>query len=310
MATRKKVTIWGAGATGATMAQRLVEKNIADVVMVDIIEDMPQGKALDMAESAPILGFEATITGTNDPADSADSDVVVITSGVPRKPGMTREALLNTNAGIVRDVVGHAVKHSPNAVLIIFSNPMDVMCHVALEASGLPKERVIGQGGMLDTARYRTFIAEATGTSVRDVQAWVLGGHTEATMVPLTSNAMVGGVPLTKVLPQETVEALVQRARNGGAEIVALLKTGSAFYAPSAATIAMVEAIVLDEKRVMPCAAYLQGEFGIDDAYVGVMATLGAGGIERIFQPELSEGEMAGMKKAAEAVKELVGLVQ
>jgi len=310
MGNRKKVTIWGAGATGATMAQRLVEKNIADVVMVDIIEDMPQGKALDMDESAPILGFEATISGTNDPADSAGSDVVVVTSGIPRKPGMSREDLLNTNASIVRDVVGHAVKHSPNAVLIIFSNPMDVMCHVALQASGLPKERVIGQGGMLDTARYRTFIAEATGTSVRDVQAWVLGGHTEATMVPLTSNAMVGGVPLTKILPRDQVDALAQRARNGGAEIVALLKTGSAFYAPSAATIAMVEAIVLDEKRVLPCAAYLQGEFGISAVYVGVMATLGTGGIERILQPELSEQEQAGMLKAAEAVQELVGLIQ
>ena len=310
MGSRKKVAIWGAGATGATMAQRLVEKNIADVVMVDIIEDMPQGKALDMAESAPILGFEATITGTNDPADSAGSDVVVITSGVPRKPGMTREDLLNTNAGIVRDVVGHAVKHSPNATLIIFSNPMDVMCHVALQASGLPRQRVIGQGGMLDTARYRTFIAEATGASVRDVQAWVLGGHTEATMVPLTSNAMVGGVPLTKLLPQEKVDALVQRARNGGAEIVALLKTGSAFYAPSAATIAMVEAIILDEKRVMPCAAYLDGEFGISGAYAGVMSTLGAGGIERILTPELSDAELAGMTKAADAVKEMLGLIQ
>ena len=310
MATRKKVTVWGAGATGATMAQRLVEKNIADVVMVDVIPDMPQGKALDIAESAPVIGFEATITGTNDPADSAGSDVVVITSGVPRKPGMTREDLLNTNAGIVREVVGHAVTHSPNAVLIIFANPMDVMCHIALTASGLPKERVIGQGGMLDTARYRTFIAEATGASVRDVQAWVLGGHTEATMVPLTSNAMVGGVPLASLLPQEKVDALVQRARNGGAEIVALLKTGSAFYAPSAATIAMVEAIILDEKRVMPCAAYLQGEFGIEDAFVGVMATLGAGGIERILQPELSAAEQEGLRKAAEAVKELVGLIQ
>jgi malate dehydrogenase len=310
VATRKKVTIWGAGATGATMAQRLVEKNIADVVMVDIIEDMPQGKALDMAQSAPILGFEATITGTNDPADSAGSEVVVITSGVPRKPGMSREDLLTINAGIVRDVVAHAVRHSPSATIIVFSNPMDVMCHVALTASGLPKERVIGQGGMLDTARYRTFIAQATGASVRDVQAWVLGGHTEATMVPLVSNAMVGGVPLTKMLTQEQVRALVHRARNGGAEIVALLKTGSAFYAPSAATIAMVEAIVLDQKRVMPCAAYLQGEFGIHDAYVGVMATLGAGGIERLHEPDLSEEELAGMQKAAEAAKELVRLIE
>jgi malate dehydrogenase len=292
------------------MAQRLVEKNIADVVMVDVIPDMPQGKALDIAESAPILGFEATITGTNDPADSTDSDVVVITSGVARKPGMTREDLLNTNAGIVKSVVADAVKHSPNAVLIIFANPMDVMCHIALEASKLPKQRVIGQGGMLDTARYRTFIAQATNSSVRDVQAWVLGGHTEATMVPLTSNAMVGGVPLTKLLTKEQIEGLVHRARNGGAEIVGLLKTGSAFYAPSAATIEMVEAVVMDEKRVMPCAAYLEGEFGITGSYVGVMARLGADGIEEILQPELSPEEQKGMDKAAEAVKELLGLIQ
>lgn len=309
MATRKKVSIWGAGATGATMAQRLVEKNIADVVMIDIVPDMPQGKALDMAESGPVLGFEAEILGTNDPADTANSDVVVITSGVPRKPGMTREDLLNTNAGIVRDVVKQAVQHSPDAVLIIFANPMDVMCHVALEASGLPRERVIGQGGMLDTARYRTFIAMETGVSVRDVQAWVLGGHTEATMVPLTSNAMVGGVPLGKIVSEESVQALVQRARNGGAEIVALLKTGSAFYAPSAATIAMVEAVVLDEHRAIPCAVYLQGEYGITDAYAGVIAQIGAAGVERILEPDLSDDEKAGMQKAAEAVKELLGLI-
>ena len=310
MGTRKKVTIWGAGATGATMAQRLVEKNIADVVMVDIIEDMPQGKALDILESAPILGFETTIKGTNDPADSAGSDVVVITSGVPRKPGMTREDLLNTNAGIVRSVVGEAVKHSPDAVLVIFANPMDVMCHIALKASGLPRERVVGQGGMLDTARYRTFIAEAAGASVRDVQAWVLGGHTEATMVPLTSNATIGGVPLGELLSKQKIEELVQRARNGGAEIVQLLKTGSAFYAPSAATIAMVEAIIMDQWRVMPCACYLQGEYGIRDAYVGVMATLGAGGIKQIHEQPLSEQEEEGMRKAADAVKELVALIQ
>lgn len=309
MATRKKVTIWGAGATGATMAQRLVERNIADVVMVDVVPDMPQGKALDMAESAPVLGFEASITGTNDPADSADSDVVVITSGVPRKPGMTREDLLNTNAGIVRSVVADAIKHSPNAVFIIFANPMDVMCHIALQASGLSREKVIGQGGMLDTARYRTFIAQELGVSVRDVQAWVLGGHTEATMVPLTSNATVGGVPLKKLLPEDKIQALANRARNGGAEIVALLKTGSAFYAPSAATIAMVEAVVLDEKRVMPCAVHLQGEYGIDDAYVGTMAVIGANGVERVLEPDLSAEEQEGMKKAADAVKELLGVI-
>ncbi|MFN8556901.1 MAG: malate dehydrogenase [Dehalococcoidia bacterium] len=310
MAARKKVTVWGAGMTGATMAQRLVEKNIADVTMIDIIPDMPQGKALDIMESAPVLGFETVLTGTNDPKETADSDVVVITSGVPRKPGMTREDLLNTNAGIVRGVVADAVRYSPNAVLIIFANPMDVMCHVALTASGLPRERVVGQGGMLDTARYRTFIAMATGASVRDVQAWVLGGHTEATMVPVISNATVGGVPLTNLVSQEQAEALAQRARNGGAEIVALLKTGSAYYAPSAATVAMAEAIVLDQKRVIPAAAYLKGEYGIQDAYVGVMIKLGAGGIEQIIETPLSEAETGGMRKAADAVKELVGLIQ
>ncbi len=310
MAARKKVTIWGAGMTGATMAQRLVEKNICDVTMIDIIADMPQGKALDIMESAPVLGFETVLTGTNNAEDTAGSDVVVITSGVPRKPGMTREDLLNTNAGIVRGVVADAVKYSPNAVLLIFANPMDVMCHIALTASGFPRERVIGQGGMLDTARYRTFIAMETGASVRDVNAWVLGGHTEATMVPLVSNATVGGVPLTNLVSQERAEALAQRARNGGAEIVALLKSGSAYYAPSAATIAMVEAVVLDQKRVIPAAAYLQGEYGITDAYVGVMIRLGAGGIEQIIETPLSEGEQAGMLKAAGAVKELVGLIQ
>jgi malate dehydrogenase len=309
LAARKKVTIWGAGMTGATMAQRLVEKNICDVTMIDIIPDMPQGKALDIMESAPVLGFDTTLTGTNDPADTAGSDVVVITSGVPRKPGMTREDLLNTNAGIVRGVVADAVKYSPGAVLLIFANPMDVMCHVALQASGLPRERVIGQGGMLDTARYRTFIAMETGASVRDVSAWVLGGHTEATMVPLISNATVGGVPLVKLVGQEKAEALANRARNGGAEIVALLKTGSAYYAPSAATVAMVESIILDEKRVIPAAAHLQGEYGISDAYVGVMLKLGAAGIEQIVEPPLSESEQAGMRKAADAVKELVGLI-
>jgi malate dehydrogenase len=310
LATRKKVTVWGAGMTGATMAQRLVEKNICDVTMIDIIPDMPQGKALDIMESAPVLGFETVLTGTNDAADTADSDVVIITSGVPRKPGMTREDLLNTNAGIVRGVVADAVKHSPNAVLVIFANPMDVMCHVALQASGFPRERVVGQGGMLDTARYRTFIAMETGASVKDVNAWVLGGHTEATMVPLISNATVGGIPLVQLVGQDRAETLAQRARNGGAEIVALLKTGSAYYAPSAATVAMAEAIILDQKRVIPACAYLQGEYGIKDAYVGSMIKLGAGGIEQIIEAPLSDTEKAGMTKAADAVKELVGLIQ
>lgn len=309
MGARKKVTVWGAGMTGSTMAQRLVEKNICDVTMIDIIADMPQGKALDIMESAPVLGFETVLTGTNDPADTANSDVVIITSGVPRKPGMTREDLLNTNAGIVRSVVADAVKHSPNAVLVIFANPMDVMCHVALQASGFPRERVVGQGGMLDTARYRTFIAMETGASVKDVHAWVLGGHTEATMVPLISNATVGGIPLVQLVGQEKAEALAQRARNGGAEIVALLKTGSAYYAPSAATVAMAEAIILDQKRVIPAAAYLQGEYGITDAYVGSMIKLGAGGVEQIIDVPLSDTEQAGMTRAADAVKELVALI-
>ncbi len=309
MANRKKVTIWGAGMTGATMAQRLVEKNICDVTMIDIVPDMPQGKALDIMESAPVLGFETVLTGTNDAADTADSDVVIITSGVPRKPGMTREDLLNTNAGIVRSVVADAVKYSPNAVFLIFANPMDVMCHVALQASGLPRERVIGQGGMLDTARYRTFIAMETGASVKDVSAYVLGGHTEATMVPLISNARVGGVPLVQLVGEEKANALAQRARNGGAEIVALLKTGSAYYAPSAATVAMAEAVILDQKRVIPAAAYLQGEYGITDAYVGAIIQLGAAGMERIIETPLSPSEQEGMQKAAAAVKELVGLI-
>lgn len=310
MSGRKKVTIWGAGMTGSAMAQRLVERNIADVVMIDIIEGLAEGKALDLAEAAPVVGYEASIIGTTDPAATAGSDVVVVTSGVPRRPGMTREDLVNTNAGIVRGVVETALQHSPNAIFIIFANPMDAMCHVAKDVTGLPRQRVIGQGGMLDTARYRTFIAMELGVSPRDVHAYVLGGHTEATMVPIVSTAMVGGVPLTKLLSKERIDAIVQRTRNGGAEIVALLKTGSAFYAPSAATIAMVEAILLDEQRVLPCAINLEGEYGIRDAYVGVMARLGANGLEAVVEMPVSDEERAGLHKAAEAVKELVGLVQ
>ncbi|MDO8611538.1 MAG: malate dehydrogenase, partial [Dehalococcoidia bacterium] len=270
----------------------------------------PQGKALDLAESAPVAGFNARVTGTNDWKDTAGSEVVVITSGVPRKPGMTREELLNINAGIVRDVASAAVKHSPDATLIIFANPMDAMCHVTLETTKLPKSRVIGQGGMLDSSRYRTFIAWETGASVQDVHAFVYGGHTEATMVPIVSNAMVGGVPLSTLLPKERIEAVVQRARNGGAEIVALLKTGSAFYAPAAATVEMVESILLDKKRILPCCAYLQGEYGIEDAFVGVPVKLGAGGIEQVLETPLSDDEIEGLRKAAAAVKELVGLIK
>lgn len=288
------------------MAQILAGRGHADVTLIDIVEGLPQGKALDQAESLPWVRSSATITGTNNWDDTADSDVVVVTSGVARKPGMTREDLLGTNAGIVRSVVSEAARRSPNAVLVIFANPMDAMCHVALEASGFPKERVIGQGGMLDTARYRTFIAMETGASVKDVSAWVLGGHTEATMVPIVSNATVGGVPLTQLLPKEKVDAVVARASRGGAEIVDLLKTGSAFVAPAVATIEMVESILLDERRILPCAAYLEGQYGVDGGYVGVPLRLGAGGIQEIFEIALSPEETAAMKVAGDAVKELV----
>ena len=288
------------------MAQLMAARGYADVVLMDIVEGLPQGKALDIAEAGPWLDFSSTVTGTNDWADTANSDVVVVTSGVARKPGMTREDLLGTNAGIVRSVVGSAVKHSPNAVFVIFANPMDAMCHVALDVSGLPPEKVVGQGGMLDSGRYRTFIAMETGASVRDVSAWVLGGHTEATMVPIVSNATVGGVPLSKLLPADRIEAVANRAKRGGAEIVELLKTGSAFVAPAAATLEMVDAILRDEKRILPCCTLLKGQYGITDAYVGAPVTLGAGGVEAIHEIALADGELAGMKAAGEAVLELV----
>jgi malate dehydrogenase len=307
---RAKVTIVGAGMTGGTMAQRLAETGYIDVVLHDIIEGLPQGKALDLGESAPHIGFDGQITGTNDWNDTSGSNVVVITSGVPRKPGMTREELLNINAGIVRDVAKNAVRHSPDAVYVIFANPMDVMCHVALETMGLPPKRVVGQGGMLDSARYRTFIAWATEASVEDVHAQVLGGHTEATMVPIVSTAQVGGVPLTSLLQRDKIDAVVQRARNGGAEVVSLLKTGSAFYAPAAATVEMVEAILLDKKRILPCATMTTGEYDIKDAFVGLPLKLGAGGIEQVYTPPLWDNEVDGIRKAAESTKELLGLIE
>lgn len=307
---RAKVTIVGAGMTGGTMAQRLAETGYCDIVLHDIIEGMPQGKALDLAEEAAHAGFTAKITGTNSWADTKNSDVVVITSGMPRKPGMTREELLNINADIVGGVARNAAKWSPRAVFIIFANPMDVMCHVALKASRFPARRVIGQGGMLDSARYRTFIAWETKTSVEDVHAHVLGGHTEATMVPIVSTAHVGGVPLTKLLSKKKIEGVVQRAKNGGAEIVGLLKTGSAFYAPAAATVEMVEAVLLDQKRILPCATMADGEYGIKGAYVGLPVKLGARGIERVYEPPLWDKEIDAIRNAAEATKELVALVQ
>ena len=304
--TRKQVTIVGAGNTGTSMAQILASRGYADVTMIDIVEGLPQGKALDIQEASPWVGTSVRVSGTNDWADTAGSDVVVVTSGVPRRPGMTREDLLGTNAGIVRSVVGSAIEHSPDATFIIFANPMDAMCHVALEASGLPAARVVGQGGMLDSTRYRTFIAMELGVSVRDVSAWVLGGHTEATMVPIVSSATVGGVPLTSLMAQDRIDAVVDRTTKGGAEIVGLLKTGSAFTAPAAATIEMVDAILRNERRVLPCCTLLSGQWGIENAYVGAPVLLGDGGVLEVYESPLSESETAGMQAAGEAVLELV----
>jgi malate dehydrogenase len=303
---RKKVTIVGAGNTGAATAQVLSSHGNADVVLFDIVEGLPQGRALDIAQGSAWIDFSSSVTGSNDWADTAGSDVVVITSGVPRKPGMTREDLLGTNAGIVRSVVTSAVEQSPETVFVILANPMDAMCHVALEASGFDRSRIVGQGGMLDSGRYRIFIAMESGTSVRDVSAWVLGGHTEATMVPIVSNATVGGVPLANLMSPETIQAVVDRTKRGGAEIVELIKTGSSVFAPAAALVEMIEAILLDEGRIIPACALLQGEYGISDAYVGVPLRLGAGGIQQIYEIPLAGDELQAIQAAGEAVKELV----
>jgi malate dehydrogenase len=295
--------------TGGAIAQMMAARGYADIVLIDIVDGLPQGKALDIAESSPWLGVSNSVRGTNDWGDTAGSQVVVITSGVPRKPGMTREDLLSINTNIVRSVVGNAIQESPDAVFVIFANPMDAMCHVALETSGLPKERVIGQGGMLDSARYRTFIAMETGTSVRDVSAWVLGGHTEATMVPIVSHATVGAVPLTQMLPAKRIEAVVNRTKRGGAEIVDLLKTASAFIAPAAATTQMVDAILRDERRILPCCALLTGQWGVRNAYVGAPVLLGADGIQKVFAPPLAEDEVTGIRMAGKAVRELIASI-
>lgn len=309
---RKKVTIVGAGMTGGAMAQRLVERDICDVVLQDdpqFAGTMHHGKALDELQAAPWEGFSTRIVATDGWDETADSDVVVITAGAPRKPGMSREELLNGNAAIVRSKAEAAAKASPNAVLIIFSNPMDAMCHVAMQASGFPRERVIGQGGALDSARYRYFIAAELGVSVRDVHGYVIGGHTDTTMVPVVSQTRVGGVPLTDLLPPERVQAIVARAMRGGAEIGELYKTGSAYFAPSAATIAMVEAVLLDQRRLIPCSVYHQGEYGIRDVFSGTVCQLGEGGIQRTFELPLTEEERAKVVAAAEATKELLKLL-
>jgi len=302
---RRKVTVIGAGNVGATTAQRIAEAGLADVVLVDIVEGLPQGKGLDLAEAAPVVGHDARITGTNDYADTAGSDVIVVTSGLARQPGMSRDDLMAKNAGIVRAVVESSVKHSPDAILIVVTNPLDAMCHVAMQASGFPRERVIGMAGVLDSARFRTFIAQELGVSVADTHAFVLGGHGD-TMVPLPRYSTVAGIPITELMSAERVQALVDRTANGGAEIVALLKTGSAYYAPAASTFEMVDAILNDRKRVLPCATHLQGEYGVDGLFVGVPVVLGAAGMERVIEIKLSADEQAAFDKSAGAVKELV----
>ena len=307
MSDRKKVTIVGAGATGATCAQVLAERDYAEIVLTDIKEGLPQGKALDINQMGPILGFEATITGTNDYAETAGSDVVVITAGLPRQPGMSRDDLVQTNEKIVASVTEQIVATSPDAVIIVLSNPLDAMCHVAKNVSGFPKERVFGQAGILDTARYRTFIAWETGSSVKDVQALVLGGHGDQ-MVPVVTATTVGGVPLRQLVSEEKIQAMVERTAVGGGEIVKLLGT-SAWYAPGAACAQIVDAVLLDEKRVLPCTAYLEGEYGFEGLYIGVPVRLGAKGIEAIVEVELDDAEREALARSADAVREVVGVL-
>ena len=300
-----KITIVGAGNVGATAAHWAVAKELGDVVLIDIIEGMPQGKALDLAESAPIEGFDSALIGTNDYADTANSDIVVVTAGIARRPGMSRDDLLNTNANIVGDVVSKVVEHSPDAYLIVVSNPLDAMVYVAKQVSGWPKHRVMGMAGVLDSARFRYFISQELGVSVEDVHGFVLGGHGD-TMVPVPQYATVTGIPITQLMTTEQIDRLVQRTRDGGAEIVNYLKQGSAFYAPGASIVQMVEAIVKNKKRILPAAAYLEGEYGLHDVYMGVPILLGADGVEKIIEVELTEAEQAELNKSAEAVRELV----
>ena len=301
----QKVTVVGAGNVGATAAQRLAEKELADVVLIDIIEGVPQGKSLDLAEAAPIEKHDAHLLGANDYEASANSDIVIITAGIPRKPGMSRDDLLATNRGIMKSVVQQVCRYSPNAILIIVSNPLDAMCHVAMDESGFPKNRIIGMAGVLDSARFRAFISMELDVSVENVQALVLGGHGD-TMVPLPRFSTVAGVPVTELMSPERIDALVLRTRNGGAEIVGLLKTGSAYYAPASAAVEMAESILKDKKKILPCAAFLEGEFGISGLFVGVPVKLGKNGIEQIIPLKLTVDEQKTLDKSAAAVKELV----
>jgi malate dehydrogenase len=305
---RKKITVVGSGNVGATLAHRLADKQLGDIVLIDILEGIPQGKGLDLLQSGPIEGYDVRIKGTNDYADTANSDLVVITAGFPRKPGMSRDDLLKANFDVVKATTAQVVKHSPESILIVVTNPLDAMAQTAYRVSGFSKNRVIGMAGVLDTARYRTFLAEALNVSVQDVQGLVLGGHGD-TMVPVPSYTTVAGIPIADLMPKEQLDKIIARTAKGGGEIVNLLKTGSAYYAPSAAVAQMVDAIFNDRKKVLPCAAYLEGEYGINGLFVGVPVKLGARGIEQIVEIKLTAEEKAALQKSAAAVKELVDII-
>lgn len=309
MPKRNKITIVGAGNVGATAAHWAAAKELGDIVLIDIAEGIPQGKGLDLFEASPVEGFDSNIKGTNDYADTADSDIVIITAGLARKPGMSRDDLMKTNAGIVKSCTEQIVKYSPNCIIIVVSNPLDVMVYTAWKASGFPKHRVVGMAGILDTARYRAFIAEETGLSVEDIQALVLGGHGDS-MVPLISYTSISGIPVTEFISKERLDQIVQRTRDGGIEIVNYLKTGSAYYAPSAAAVQMAEAIIKDKKRILPCAALLEGEYGINGVYCGVPVVLGANGIEKIVEVPLTDEEREALHKSANDVKENVAKLE
>lgn len=298
----KKVTVVGAGFVGATCARRIIEKDLADVVLIDIVEGLPQGRALDLMESAPVEGYSAQIIGTNDYRDTKNSDIVVITAGIARKPGMSRDDLLQTNARIIKDVVTKIVAQSPNAILIMVTNPLDVISYLAYKISGFKSHRVIGMAGVLDSARYRFFIAEALGVTPSLVHAFVLGGHGDS-MVPLPRYSTVNGIPITKLLPKKKIDEINERTKNGGAEIVGLLKTGSAYYAPSASAVEMVKSILLDENKILPCCVYLNGEYGLKDIYCGVPARLSKNGVEEVVKIDLTKAELASLRKSSDAVK-------
>ena len=306
---RKKITVVGAGFVGSTAAHWAASKELGDVVLVDINEGAAKGKALDLFEASPVELFDSKVTGTSDYKDTANSDVVILTAGIPRKPGMSRDDLLATNSKIVKDCTEGIVKYSPNCTIIVVSNPLDAMAYVVKKVSGFPRNRVIGMAGVLDSARFKSFIAEALEVSVKDVQAFVLGGHGD-TMVPMPRHCSVGGVPLTEIMPKEQLDKLIQRTRDGGAEIVGLLKTGSAYYAPSASSVQMAESILKDQKRILPCAAWLEGEYGVKGLFIGVLAKLGAGGLEKVLEVKLNDEERAGLNKSIAAVQDLVNALK